>query len=128
MQQQNQKTSVRNPLEELVEIGKTAVEQTGVKPTSVEQSQPVSQPEMTAPKPSILEKKKTTQIRAMENELEEIRVRRAQAEQQREMVEEQTVQQGEYVKEEKKQSFFEKGLALVKKQGPGIETRKQKAA
>ena len=124
----SKKAPIRNPLEEVLEVVKSAGEQAGVKPVIPEQSQTAPQSEALLPQPSLLEKKKPSQLLAMENELKEIRMQREQKEEQVEMVEKQEEKQEEQLEVKKKQSFFEKGLALVRKRGPGIETRKPKAA
>ncbi|MBI3290590.1 hypothetical protein HYZ78_04295 [Candidatus Microgenomates bacterium] len=127
-QKPNKQAPIRNPLEEVLEVVKNAGEQTGAKPMSSEQPQMTQQPEAPLPQPSLLEKKKPTQIRAIENELREIRMQKKQVEQQQKIVEERQVQQEEVVKEEKK-SRWQKGLDFVKKRAMHqIEGRQQKAA
>lgn len=124
----DKKAPIRNPLEEVLELGKKAVEQTGVTPVSSEQSQMASQPEAPLPQPSVLERRKSSQIIAIQNEMRHIRMQKKQQEQQHEVVAEQQEQQGEQVEQKKKQSMFEKGLAFLKRRGQGPERRPPKAS
>lgn len=119
---------MRQILQEPLEIAKDVGEQMGVTPVGPEQQQMASQPEAPLPQPSVLERRKSSQIIAIQNEMRHIRLQKKQQEQQYEMVAEQQEQQGEQVEQKKKQSMFEKGLAFLKRRGQGPEKRPPKAS
>lgn len=132
MKQQGQKP-IRNPLEELTEIVKTAGEQAGVKAPAGEQQQTAPQTEAPLPQPSLIERKKNRMMMANRTELEQLqaqaRRKREQQELQAKTLEEQGEKQEEQMEVKKKQSFFERGLELVKRRARGkMETRQPKAA